>query len=114
MNSIVENFITYFEYLLAMMMGTQAVYAFCIFLLGETMMTWFEWGYYEKPKGIYQRCQNWFFDCFIGMGYYIYKKLGKYPWVWRKLYFLVIITVISFAFMFIFMAISDLLRWMLL
>lgn len=107
---MLEDIIMYFEYILAILMGTQIIYGFSIILLGEMMIGYYEWGYYEKPKNFLDKAQNVFMFSSIGAVCVIYKKLSNFPWIIRKLLFIIILGVVSIIFIIIFQILSGLLR----
>lgn len=78
------------KYLGGIILMSQLAYAFTTFVLGNTMLEYFEWGYYKSPKTLVQKIINVFLNVFVGSGYYIYRALLKYTWIIRKLLFLLI------------------------
>ncbi|MFJ7637757.1 hypothetical protein ACIQZM_15085 [Peribacillus sp. NPDC097206] len=82
------NMIENIRNLLAGYLTIQLTYGFCIFLLEETMTSFYALAIYDKPSSPYQKFVNWFMFLLVGSGYYIYLKLRKYNWFVRKLLFL--------------------------
>ncbi|CAH0347268.1 hypothetical protein [Bacillus sp. CECT 9360] len=84
---MVEDFLYYFETFYLIFVGAQFAYAVTILLLGETMMEYFEWGYYEIPESKGEKVINFVSNALFGFGYHFYKRLRKYNWFLRKIYF---------------------------
>ncbi|PLR92661.1 hypothetical protein [Bacillus sp. T33-2] len=106
--------IEYSEYAVAMLMVAQIVYGFTLLVFGESMMSWFAWGYYDRPESWTQKTQNIWMNLMIGSGYHIYKRLLKYSWAVRKVLLLIMLLLLSILFIIVFNIIFGLLRWLLL
>ncbi|PLT35018.1 hypothetical protein CUU64_06405 [Bacillus sp. V5-8f] len=92
-----NDFVLYIKYIGIVLMCTQLGYASAILVLGKTMLEYYEWGYFKKTENLFQRLTNIFLDVTAGSGYYIYKALLRFPWIVRKLLFLLIYGIAIFV-----------------
>ncbi|WP_242556306.1 hypothetical protein [Bacillus sp. HU-1818] len=84
-----EIFVKYAEYLMLGIFSIQFAYGLSILLLGNIMMNYYEWGTFRDPSKLFQKVVNFGTGLFMGSGYFVYKRLYKYNWFLRKLYFLI-------------------------
>jgi hypothetical protein len=109
----IEEFVIYIEYFMIIVMGIQVIYALAFLVFGDMMVSYFEWGYFEKPETLFQKITNLICLLTMGAGYFINKRLQRYSWVVNKLLFIIVIPLISIAFIIIFQVVSYLLRLMI-
>ncbi|NPC91491.1 hypothetical protein HOO54_04325 [Bacillus sp. WMMC1349] len=106
-----EIFVEYTEYAICAILGAQFAYGLTIFLLSSVMMEYYEWGTFKNPTNRFQKSVNFGTALFFGLGYFVYKRLYKYNWFLRKLYFLLFLVVSGILSVFIILIVSDILHY---
>ncbi|WP_071460675.1 hypothetical protein [Bacillus massilinigeriensis] len=109
-----ESILSTFEIIIIMLMGTQAVYSFSLFLLGDFYLKYYEYGTFSPPENAIQKMVNIGMDLLMGVAIYFYKKQQKYSWPIRKLLQLITPFVMSIVFFVIFQLTSMFLRMVFL
>ncbi len=109
-----ESILSTFEVILMTLMGTQAVFSFTLFLLGDFHLKYYEYGTFSPPENTIQKVINICMNLFMGVAVYFYKKQQKYSWPIRKLLQLITFFTMGIAFMIIYHYISKFLRIVLL
>lgn len=82
-----ETFVEYTEYLIAGMLGAHFAYSFCILIIERQLMKEYEKMIFLKPENLYQKITNLFVFLLVGTGYFVCRRLLRYNWLLRKLYF---------------------------
>ncbi|ASB91080.1 hypothetical protein CHH92_16605 [Bacillus sonorensis] len=108
-----EIFVEYSEYALCAILGAQFGYGLLLLILGNLMINNYERGTFEIPSNLFKKIVNFYTGLFFGASYFVYKRLYKYNWFLRKLYFslyllgsgilsIIIFYILSFILHFIF------------
>ncbi|WP_338778728.1 hypothetical protein [Metabacillus sp. FJAT-52054] len=73
----------------ALMLTAQCSYCFSLLLIGNTLLDYYEWGIFEKPKHWLPKTTNFILKGIFGLGPYLYKRLQHHSWLFRKLIFFI-------------------------
>nr|MDH3162522.1 hypothetical protein [Bacillus licheniformis] len=82
-----ETFVEYTEYLIAGMLVAHFAYSLCFLIIASHMIIEYEKMIFLKPEKRSHKITNTFVFLLVGTGYFVYKRLLRYNWFLRKLYF---------------------------
>ena len=93
-----------FNIVFGAIVGFQIAYAFTVLVLWETMLKYYEWGYFKEAKTKwYLKIPNAFLAIWMGYGYWAGKRLSQYNWIKKRVlligYILLFIVISIFAYM---------------
>ena len=74
------------------------------------MIEYYEWGIFENPSTPYEKTINFLLTVTVGMGPFIYKKLYKVNWLFRKILMLLFLILFGLAGVILFNIVSTALR----
>lgn len=105
-----EEIIILIEKTIAMWFVFQSGYGTAVFILGRAMIEYYEWGIFENPSTPYEKTINFLLTVTVGVGPFIYKKLYKVNWLFRKILMLLFLILFGLAGVIIFNIVSIALR----
>ncbi|MBG9913423.1 hypothetical protein [Bacillus sonorensis] len=82
-----DTFVEYAEYVIAIILSAQFAFGLVTLLLGYMIMDYYERGTFSEPSNLFQKFVNGWFALIFGASYFAYKRLYKYNWFLRKLYY---------------------------
>lgn len=74
--------------IIALLLTSQCAYAFALLIVGNTLLEYYEWGIFEKPKHWVPKTTNFILKFIFGIGPFLYKKLNHHSWLAKKALFL--------------------------
>jgi hypothetical protein len=105
-----EEVILFIEKASVMWFIAQSGYGIAVAILGRVMIEYYEWGIFEQPSTPYEKTINTLLTVTVGVGPFIYKKLYKVNWFFRKILMLLFLILFGLAGVIIFIIISIVLR----
>ncbi|WNF22702.1 hypothetical protein [Mesobacillus jeotgali] len=105
-----EEIIIFIEKTIAMWFVFQSGYGAAVFILGRVIIEYYEWGIFENPSTPYEKTINSLLTITVGVGPFIYKKLYRVNWFFRKIFMLLFLILFGIAGVIIFNIISIALR----
>ncbi|MCD7034179.1 hypothetical protein LRR81_08030 [Metabacillus sp. GX 13764] len=69
------------------LLSAQCTIAGCLFILGNTLLQYYEDALVSNPKNWFTKSYNAVFYILMGAGFYFYKKVHQYNWIMRRLLF---------------------------
>lgn len=93
--------------------GFQIAYAVCVLFLGEIMLKYYEWGYFEEAKHHwYLKIPNAFLITFMGFGYWAGKRVNGYNLFKRSILLMGYILLFIIASIIVYMLLSRIFLWL--
>jgi hypothetical protein len=105
-----EEVIFFIEKTIAMWFVFQSGYGMAVLLVGRVMIEYYEWGIFEQPSTLYEKIINTLLTVTAGIGPFVYKKLYKVNWLFRKILMLLFLILFGLAGVIIFNIVSIALR----
>lgn len=105
-----EEVIFIIEKAIAMWFIAQSGYGAAVLLLGRVMIEYYEWGIFENPSTPYEKTINTLLTVTVGVGPFIYKKLYRVNWFFRKILMLLFLILFGIVGVIIFQIVSIGLR----
>ncbi|WP_079506534.1 hypothetical protein [Mesobacillus jeotgali] len=106
----VEEVIYFIEMTIVIWFLFQSGYAMAVLLVGRVMIEYYEWGIFENPSTLYEKTINTLLTVTAGVGPFIYKKLYKVNWFFRKILMLLFLILFGIAGIVIYQIVSISLR----
>ncbi|MQR97178.1 hypothetical protein [Fictibacillus phosphorivorans] len=69
-------------------LGTQGAYFLAIFLAGNTMIDWYEWGTFRNADTVFTKTVNVLSALFMGIAYWSGKRVDHHNWFVKRIYLL--------------------------
>ena len=97
-----EEIILFIEKTIVVWFLFQTGYAMAVFLVGRVMIEYYEWGRFEDPATPYEKTINTLLSVTAGVGPFVYKKLYKFNWFFRKILMVIFLFLFGIAGVIIF------------
>ncbi|WNF22703.1 hypothetical protein [Mesobacillus jeotgali] len=105
-----EEIIYFIEKTIVVWFLFQSGYAMAVLLVGRVMIEYYEWGIFEKPSTLYEKTINTLLTVTAGVGPFVYKKLYKVNWLFRKILMLLFLILFGIVGIIIYQIVSIALR----
>ena len=105
-----EELINFIEKTIMVWFLFQSGYAMAVLLVGRIMIEYYEWGIFENPSTPYEKSINTLLTVTAGVGPFIYKKLYKVNWFFRKILMLLFLILFGIAGIITYQIVSIALR----
>lgn len=109
-----EDLVLFIEKTIVIWFIFQSGYAIAVFLVGRVMIEYYEWGMFENPSTTYEKTINTLLTVTAGVGPFVYKKLYRVNWFFRKILMLLFLILFGIAGIAIYQIVSIALRSLLL
>lgn len=105
-----EEIINFIEKAIVVWFIFQSGYAMAVFLTGRVMIEYYEWGIFEEPSTPYEKTINTLLTVTAGVGPYVYKKLYRFNWFFRKILMAIFLILFGIVGVIIYQVVSTVLR----
>jgi hypothetical protein len=105
-----EEIIVLIEETIVVWFILQSGYAMAVLLVGRVMIEYYEWGIFEKPSTLFEKTINTLLTVTAGVGPFIYKKLYRVNWLFRKILMLLFLVLFGIVGIIIYQIVSISLR----
>ena len=101
-----------FDFGYGIIVGTQIAYAFTLLILWETMLNYYEWGYFKEAKTKwYLKIPNAYLFILMGYGYWAGKRLSHYNWIKKRIFLMGYILLLIVVSIILYIILSKIVIW---
>ena len=105
-----EEIINFIEKTIIVLFLFQSGYAMAVLLVGRVMIEYYEWGRFDKPTTSYEKTINTLLTVTAAVGPFVYKRLYKVNWFFRKILMLLFLILFGIIGIIIYQIVSIALR----